>query len=93
MIYLMLDEKDITHIVGEVSSDKLMQELHFKSYSTLDSWISRNNKYKGCWLVEKYDEDHRKRKKVDSQLIYEKKRKKVLHQYELSNLCDLQKWP
>lgn len=76
MIYLMLDEKDITHVIGEVSSDQLMQELHFKSYSTLDSWISRNNKYKGCWLVEKYDEDHRKRKKVDSQLIYEKKGRK-----------------
>ena len=76
MIYLMLDEKDITHVVGEVSSEQLIKEMHFKNYSTMDAWINRNNKYKGCWLVEKFEKEEKRKIKVGSQLIYEKKGRK-----------------
>lgn len=72
MIYLMLDENDITNVVGEVSSDELIKELNFKNYNDMYSWIRRNHKYKGCWLVEKFENEEDTSKKVDSQLIYEK---------------------
>lgn len=70
MIYLMLDPKDITHIVGEISDDELMKELGYRSKSTFNSWLSRNNRYRGCVIVEKYFTDEKD--ELKSCLIYEK---------------------
>lgn len=83
MEYLMLDQMDITKVVGEITSDELMEELHFKNRCSFESWLSYKGIYKGCVIVEKYDTPDKS--EIQTKLIYEKKGRK----YFINSNCKI----
>lgn len=55
--FLLLDPKDITRVVGEITSKELCKDLHIQ-HKSLTSWLSRHDKWRGLVIVEKeFDDD------------------------------------
>lgn len=67
--YLMLNPNDPTEVLGEVSRKKVQKDLNISS-SKFYHLLNSGKLYKGCILVEKYDDEPREEEQFD-QLILE----------------------
>lgn len=66
--YLLLDPKDLTHVVDETTGSMIRKNLGL-NVQQLNNWISRGGLYKGCVIVEKYLDEDRYTDRLD-QLIH-----------------------
>lgn len=66
--YLLLDPKDLTHVIGETTGSRIRKDLGL-NVQQFNNWISRGELYKGCVIVEKYPDEDRYTDRLD-QLIH-----------------------